>query len=75
MIAHATSSCFLPPSCRVPVEFGLLASVLLTLAPLRRAKIACRFYVDSHCECLVDRSTSRDSHSGARSSTDSGRGF
>ena len=43
MIAHATSSCFLPPSCRRPgrcrqavvvsVEFGLLASVLQTLAP------------------------------------------
>ena len=80
MIAHATSSCLLPPSCRRPgrcrqavvrVEFGLLASVLLTLAPLRRSKLLARgFYVDSHCECLVDRSTSRDSHSGARSSTD-----
>ena len=50
MIAHATSSCLLPPSCRRPgrcrqavvrVEFGLLASVLLTLAPLRRQHIAC----------------------------------
>ena len=39
MIAHATSSCFLPPSrVVVPVEFGLLASVLQTLAPLQRSK-------------------------------------
>ena len=78
MIAHATSSCFLPPSCRRPgrcrqavvVRSSLLASVLQTLAPLRRSKLLARgFYVDSHCECLVDHSTSRDSHSGTRSST------
>ena len=86
MIAHATSNCFLPPSCRRPgrcrqaVSSGRvwLASVLMTLAPLRRnkklaieprASRARGFYVDSHCECLVDHSTSRDSRSGTRSST------
>ena len=86
MIAHATSSCFLPPSCRRPGRCRQavsgrvwLASVLMTLAPLRRnkkslaieprASRARGFYVDSHCECLVDHSTSRDSRSGTRSST------
>jgi len=38
MIAHATSSCFLPPSCRRPGRVWL-ASVLMTLAPLRQLKI------------------------------------
>ena len=90
MIAHATSSCFLPPSSRRPGRCRQavvtsrhgrvwLASVLMTLAPLRRnkkslaieprASRARGFYVDSHCECLVDHSTSRDSRSGTRSST------
>ena len=45
MIAHATSSCFLPPSCRRPGRCRQavsgrvwLASVLMMLAPLRRNK-------------------------------------